>query len=430
MTHPEVAAIPVISAEEVTSPNSGAESECEVGSGTLSPVVQAFSCDPKDPGRQTRRAGTSDAAVTLPLRSEPRANLDSRRVRFSSPLAADPDDREPDTHPIILVPNSSDPNLASRVNPEPSNHVSKSSSPPPLPSPRLLFVQSRPHSSKRTQGYGTSAVDSDGERDPGGTDAFGPPITVSTEGPSTFDDNGDVDPGGLKLNDVKEFEGREEAENVDQNQSGAGPRFSGSQDPAQTFAGNVQDRIGSQEVNPQSVGNVWKPDMQKGGDYGVRQPSPTANPLPDLPIQDSKPMNPLTSSFDRLTVNTRRVGSEARNKLQEEVEGNEEHTEVIGTSMGMTSSGGPPHSTPFPPLGRMLSLLDETGPSRSLGRFGRTITRRPRRPIAGRRFSKAFQTQPEAEVENGWQSEGTSNVNARSGAGLSKSDDLSYFAGL
>jgi len=78
----------------------------------------------------------------------------------------------------------------------------------------------------------------------------------------------------------------------------------------------------------------------------------------------------------------------------------------------------------------MLSLLDEAGPSRSLGGFGRTITRRPRRPIARRGFGKLFQTQSPAEVESGWQSEGTSNVNARPEAGVSKSDDLSYFAGL
>jgi len=131
------------------------------------------------------------------------------------------------------------------------------------------------------------------------------------------------------------------------------------------------------------------------------------------------------SSFDRLTVNARRVEVEARSKLQAEVEGDEEDT-----PSGMSNPSGPPHSTSLPPLGRMLSLLDETGPSRSLGGFGRTITRRSRRPVAGRRSVKLFQTQPPAEVESGWQSEGTSNVNARSGAGVSKSDDLSYFAGL
>jgi len=77
-----------------------------------------------------------------------------------------------------------------------------------------------------------------------------------------------------------------------------------------------------------------------------------------------------------------------------------------------------------------LSLLDEAGPPRSVGGFGRAITRRPRRPAGGSRFGKLIQTQPPAEVESGWQSEGTSNVNVRSGAGASKSDDLSFFAGL
>jgi hypothetical protein len=137
------------------------------------------------------------------------------------------------------------------------------------------------------------------------------------------------------------------------------------------------------------------------------------------------------SSFDRLAVDARRVESGARSQLQAEVEGDEEDAELVDTSKGVTNSNGPPHSTSFPPLGRMLSLLDEAGPSRSLGGFGRTITIRSRRPISGRRFSKGFQTQPVAEVERGWQSEGTSsNVNARSGAGASKSDDLTYFAGL
>jgi len=62
--------------------------------------------------------------------------------------------------------------------------------------------------------------------------------------------------------------------------------------------------------------------------------------------------------------------------------------------------------------------------------FDRVITRRPRRSNGGGRFRRPFQTEPPAEVENWWQSEGTSNLNARPGAGASKSDDLDFFAGL
>lgn len=429
--HPEVAAIPIISAEEVTSPNSQA-SEPEAGSSTLNLVVQASDLGRQDPGhRHNARTRMSGAAVTCRLGSELQANLDSRKDRFSSPRpATDPDNHEPDLHPIVLVPDSSDPNLANRANADPNNRTCQSPSPPPLPSPRLLFVRSRPCSLGPTQEYGTSAVDSDVQRDPGGTNAFGPPITVSTQ-LWTSDNNGDVDPGGLKLNDVMNLEGRREAENVDQNRSGAGSRI-GSQDPAETsLLGNVQDCIGHSGVNPHNAAIVWESNTREGDD-GIRQ-SPAANLSTDLPdrVQDLKPMKPLMSSFDRLTVDARRVESAgARSKLQAEVEGDEEHTGVVGASKGKTNTSGPPHSTSFPPLGRMLSLLDEAGPSRSLGGLGKAITRRPRRPIARRGFSKAFQTQPDVEVENGWESEGPLNVNARSGAGVSKSDDLSYFAGL
>ena len=360
------------------------------------------------------------------LRSEPQANSDGRKVRFPSTLVPDPD-HEPDDRPIILVPNSSDPNHASPVNPDPSNHASQTSSPPPLPLPRLLFVQSHPHSLERTLGYRTLVVDSDAERDPGETDAFMPPITVSTQS-KTSDDSGNVASAGLRLNDVKNLEGLEEAENVDQHQSEAHSRFS-SQDPAETPVRNVQDCIVPQEVHPSNTKNGLEPGMQQGD--GLRQ-SPSAIQPADLPhrVENSKQVEPLMSSFDRLTVNVRRVESEARSKLQAEVEGDEEDTELIGTPREVTNSNGPARFTSFPPPGRVLSLLDETGPSRSLGGFGRAITRRPRRPIAGRRCSKLFQTQSPTEVESGWQSEGPSNVNSRSGAGVSKSDDLSYFAGL
>lgn len=407
----------MLSAEEITSPNSEPGSEHGFGSSTLGPLIRSPNIDRPEPSRRGR-AKAAGSAVTYPFGSEPQANSDWRRVRFSSPLVPDPDpDDEPDDHPIVLVPNSSDPNLASRVNPNPSNHAFQNSPPPPLPSPRLLFIRSGPHSLERTLGYRTSAVDSDVERDPGGTDAFVPPITVSTES-RTSDDNGKVASGGLILNDVKNFEGLEEAENVDQNQPEADSRF-GSQDPDETPVGKVQDSIDPQDVHPNNTKNAWEPDMQQG------------NGDPPDRIENSKRVEPLMSSFDRLTVNARRVEPEARSKLQAEVEGDEEDTEAIGTPKEAINSNGPPRFTSFPPLGRMLSLLDEAEPSRSLGGFGGAITRRPRRPIAGRRFGKPFQTQPAVEVESGWRSEGTcSNVHARSEAGVSKSDDLSYFAGL
>jgi hypothetical protein len=422
-THPEVAAIPIISAEEITSPNSEPGSDREFGSSILNPVIQASTRGRPDPSGRGR-ARASGAAVTDISRPEPQAtNAGSRKVRFSSPLASDPDEDEPDGRPIILVPNSSDPNLASRVSPDPSNHVSQSPSPPPLPSPRLLFVQSHPHSVERTLGHRTSGVDNDLEPEPGETDALVPPITVSAL-PNTFKNNGDIVSAGLKLDDVKGLKRREEAENVDQDQFGAGSLFR-SQDPAETLLGNVQDCIGPLGVHhPHSTTILWDPDMQQGG--GVRQsPAPTG---PPDKVENSKP---LISSFDRLTVNARRVESEGRSKLQAEVEGNEEHNDAIGTSKEVSDlSGPPPHPIPFLPLGRVLSLLDETGPSRSLGGLGRAITRKPRRPITRSRSNKLFRTQPPAEVENGWQSEGTFNVNARSGPGASKSDDLSFFAGL
>ena len=423
-THPEVTAIPIISAEEVTSPNSERESERDFGSSALNAATLASNRGGLDPSHRDR-ARVSGSAVINPSRSELQAVSESQKVRFSSPLAPNPEN-EPDGHPIILVPNSSDTDLA-RANPDPNNHDSQSPSPPPLPPPRLLLLQSRPSSLERTLDYRTSAVDSDGERDPGGTDASAPPITVSTQS-KTSDNNGDVVPGGLQLNDVMGMKRRQEAEHVDQNQFGANPSFS-SQDPAETPLGNVLNCIGPQGVHPHDAGNVRDPDTQQGD--GIRH-SPLASKPADFfdSIEHSKPIKPLVSSFDRLTVNAPRVESGARSKLQAEVEGDEEHDEVIGPSKQVTNSNGPPHSTSFPPLGRMLSLLDEAGPSRSLGGFGRTITKRPRRPIARRRSSKQFQTQPTAEVENGWQSEGNFNVNARSGAGVSKSDDLSFFAGL
>ena len=412
-THSEVAAIPIISPEEITSPNSEPGSEHDFSSSTLNPLIQAL--DRGRPGSSHRSRTRAHAAVTHLLRSEPQATSEYRKVHFS-PLAPDPYNDEPDGHPIVLVPNSSDPDLAGRVNPDPSNHAS------PPPPPRLLFSQSPPHSLERTQGYRTSAVDSDVERDPGGTDAFGPPITVSTQSKPS-NDNEDVVSGGLKLSDVNNLEGREEAENVHQNRSGAGSRI-GSQDPAEAPPGNVQDCISPRGVNPHSDTNARVPDMQHGD--GVQQP-PTENQPAGLPdrVEHTKP---LISSFDRLSANTHRVESEARSTLQAEAEEGEKDTEVIGTSKEVTNSSGPLHSTSSLPLGRMLSLLDEAGPSRSLGGIGRTITRRPRRPITGRRLGKSFQ--PPAEAESGWQSEGTFNVSARSEAGVSKSDDLGYFAGL
>lgn len=414
----------MISAEEITSPNSEPKSEREFGSSTLDPVIHPSTRGRPEPSHRGRtRAG--GAAVMYPLRSELQANSDSRKVRFSSPLIPDPNN-EPDDPPIILVPNSSDPNLANPVDPDPSNHAFQTSS-PPLPSPRLPCLPSHPHSLVRKGGHRTPAVDSDLDYDPEDRDAFVPPITVSTRS-KTSDDSECVVSDGLRLDDVKNLEGLEEAENVDQNQPEVDSRF-GSQDPAETPVGNVQDCIVPQEVHPSNTRNVWEPNIWQGD--GVRQSPPAIHPA-DLPdrVGNLKQVEPLMSSFDRLTVNIRRVELEARSKLQAEVEGDEEATGVIGTPKEVSNLSGPPRFTSFPPLGRMLSLLDETGPSRSLGGFGRAITRRPRRPIAGRRFSKLFQTQSPPEVESGWQSEGASNVSARPEVGVSKSDDLSYFAGL
>ncbi|KAF9647856.1 hypothetical protein BDM02DRAFT_2481420 [Thelephora ganbajun] len=425
-THPEVAAIPIISAEEITSPYSEPGSEHEFGSNILNPTIQASNHSLPVPS-QRGRARSSGAAVTNPSRLEPQTNSDNQKVRFF-PLAPDSEDEKPDDHPIILVPNSSDPSLASRASIDPSNHVPQSFSPlPPFPSPHSPFVQSHPRSLERTLGYRVSAVGSDMEREPGEADDLIPPITVSTQ-PKTTDNNGDVVPGGLRLNDGNKLKGREEAENVDQHQLGTDSPF-GSQDSAETPRGNVQDCIESEGVHPDSIINVWEPGIQQGN--GVRQ-SPAAGQPADVPgrVENSKPMESPQSPFDRLTRNVHRVESEARSRLQAEVEGDEEDMEVIGAPKEVTNSNRPPHCMPFPPLGRMLSLLDEVGPSRSVGGFGKAITRRPRRPIGGSKSSKLFQTQPPAEVENGWQSEGASNINARSRASASKSDDLSFFAGL
>ena len=426
-THPEVAVIPIISAEEITSPNSEPGSEHEYGSSALNPAIQASNRNLPTPSHRDR-ARASGAAVTVSSHPVPQANLDGRKVRFSSPLAPDPEDDASDDHPVILVPNSSDPNLARRVNPDPNNHIPQSpSSPPPFPSPRLLFVQSHPRSLERPLGYRAPVVDSDVEGEHGVADALGPPITVSTQ-PRTADDNGNVVSGGLRLNNGKNLKGREEAENVDQHQFGAGPPL-GSQDSAETPRGNVQDCIELQGVRPHSIANVCESDTRQMD--GVRHSSAASQPA-DFPdrVENPKPMEPLKSSFDFLINNAHRVESEARIKLQAEVEGDEEDNEVVGASKEVTDSNGPPHSTSFPPLGRMLSLLDETEPPRWVGGFGRAVTRRPRRPIGGNRFSKLFQTQPPPEVESGWKSEGTSNVNVRPGDGASKSDDLSFFAGL
>ena len=423
-THPEVAAIPIISAEEITSPTSEPGSEYGFGLNVLNPATRPSNCGVPAPSHRGR-ARASGSAVTNPSHPDPQANLDNRKVRFSSPLAPDPEDNMPDNHPVILVPNSSDPNLASRVSPNPSNHVRQSSpSPPPFPSPHLLFTKSHPRSLARTLGYRASVADSDVEGEPREADAFVPPITVSTQ-PRTAGVNGDVASGGSRLKDGKSLKGREEAENVDQ--PGVDSPLC-SQVPAETPRGNVQDCIEAQGAHPHSINNLWEPDARKND--GVRQ-SPVASLPADVPdrIENSKPMEHLKSYSDGLANNPFRVESEARSKLQAEVEGYEEGSEVIGTSKEVTDPSGPPHSTPFPPLGRMLSLLDGTGPSRSVDGFGRAITRRPRWPIRGRRFN-VFQTQPSAEVESGWQSEGTSNVDARPRVGASKSDDLSFFAGL
>jgi len=412
-----------MSAEEITSPNSEPGSEHEFGSSTLNPAIQATNHDPPAP-RHRGRARAS-AAVTDPSHSELQAHLDCRKVRFSSPLAPDPEHDMPCDNPVILVPNSSDPNLASRVNPDPSNHVSQPSSPPPpFPSPRLLFVQSHPHSLERTLGYRVSAADSDVEHEHGKGDGFVPPITVSTQ-PKPADDNGDAVSGGERVNDGKELERWEEAGSMDQHQSRVGSPLN-SQDPAETPRGNVQVGVEPQGVPyPNGTTSVSESDMLHGVD--IRQ-SPTVGRPAYVPEEadNSKSIKSPKPRSDRPS----QAESEARSKLQAEVEGDEEGHEAIGASRAMTDSNGPPRSTLFPPLGRMLSLLDEVGPPRSVGGFGKAITRRPRRPNGGSRFSKLFQTQPPAEVESGWQSEGTSNVKARSGAGASKSDDLNFFAGL
>ena len=363
--------------------------------------------------------------MTNPSRSESQKNSYSRKVRFSSLLAPDPEGDKPDDQPVVLVPNSSDPNLSRHVSPDPSNHVPQSfSSPPPFPPPHLLFVQSHPHSIERTLGDRVPPVESDVEREPREGDALVPPITVSTRSKTT-DDNGEVVPGGLGLNDGKKPKGREETENVDQHQFGANSPF-GSQRPSEPPRGNVQDRIERHGVQPHLITSVWEPDMRQG--EGARR-SPAASQPAESPdrVEDSKP--PESHSY-RLASNVRQVESEVRSKLQAEVEGDEGDDEAIETSKEVTASSGPPHPAPFPQLGRILSTLGESGPPRSVDGFGRVITRRPRRPNGANKFRKLFQTQPPVEVESGWKSAGTSNVDVRPGAGASKSDDLSFFAGL
>jgi len=64
------------------------------------------------------------------------------------------------------------------------------------------------------------------------------------------------------------------------------------------------------------------------------------------------------SRLDRLS----RAESEARSKLQAEVEGDEEGHDAVGASKAITDPNGPPRSTLFPPLWRILSLPDEVGP--------------------------------------------------------------------
>lgn len=332
----------------------------------------------------------------------------------------------PGDHLVILVPNSSDPNLASRVNPDPSNRVSQPSSPPPpFPSPRSLFVQSHPPSLERTLGYPVSTVDSDVEREPEEADGFVSPITVSTQ-PRTADDKGDEVSGGLKVNDGKNLERWEEADNVDQIRADA---LLGSQDPAETPRRNVRDCIEPQGAYPSGTTSAWESDMRHG--EGVRR-SPATNQPTNVPerVEDSKPMESPKSHLDLRTNNARGVESEARSKLQAEAEGDEEGNEAIDTPKAAADSNGPPRPTLFPPLGKMLSFLDEVRPPHSVGVFGGAVTRRPRRPIGRSRSSKLIQTQPSAEVENEWQSEGTSNVNSRTGTRASNSDDLSFFAGL
>ena len=274
-------------------------------------------------------------------------------------------------------------------------------------------------------GFPVYAVDSDVEREPREADHFVSPITVSTQ-PRTADDKGDVVSGCLRVNNGKNLERREEAENVDQIR--ADSRL-GSQDPAETPRGNVQDCIVPQGEHPNGATNVLEPNMQHG--EGVRQSLVATRPA-DVSgrVENLKPIKSPGPYLDLLTSDARRVESEARSKLQAEAEGDEGYNEVIDTPDTATDSNGLPRSTLFPPLGRMLSLLDGVGPPRSVGVFGKAITRRPRRPIGGRRSSKLIQTQPPVEVESEWHSEGTSNVNARPGAGASKSDDLSFFVGV
>ena len=364
--------------------------------------------------------------MTNPSRPESQKNFYSRNVRFSSPLAPDPEDDQPDDQPVVLVPNSSDPNLARHVSPDPSNHVSQSlSSPPPFPPPHSPFVQSHPRSIERTLGDRVPPVESDVEREPREGDALVPPITVSTRSKAT-DDNGEVVPGGLGSSGGKKLKGREEAENVDQHHPGADSPF-GSQHPSEPLRRNVQDRIERQVVQPHSfITSVWEPDMRQG--EGARRSPAASQPAdPADRVEDSKP---LESHSYRSENNVRGVESEVRSKLQAEVEGDEGDSEPIDTSKEVPASSGPPRPAPSPHLGRMLSTLGESGPPRSVDGFGRVITRRPRRPNGGNKFRKLFQTQPPVEVESGWKSAGTSNVDVRSGAGASKSDDLSFFAGL
>ena len=282
-------------------------------------------------------------------------------------------------------------------------------------------MQSRPHSPGRTLDYRASVVDSDGERKPKERDALVPPITVWTQ-PKTADDNGEV------VSDGENLKGREGAENVHQHQFGVDSPL-GSQDPAETLLRNVEGCIERQDVQSHSATIAWESDMRRGG--GVQQSPSASHPvkIPDS-VENPKPMKPLKAYFDHLTDNARRVESEARSKLQAEVEGDKEDNGIIGTSRDATASNGPSNPTPFPILRKMLSLLDESGPSRSSDGLGRVITKRPKRPNGGSRYRKLFQTQPPAEVERGWQSEGPSNANARPGAGASNSDDLSFFVGL
>ena len=417
--------MPIISAEEITSPNSEPGSEHETRSNTPNPAIRAYNHDPALSYRGRARA--SGVAVMDPSRAEPQADSSGRRIRFSPPLAPDPECDIPDDHPVILVPNSSDPNLASRVSPDPNSRVFQSSpSPPPSPPPHLLFVQSHPRFSEGTLGYRVSAVDSDVEREPRGPDALVPPITVSTLS-KTADDNGKVVPGNSRLNCGKKLKGREEAENVHQHQLGAGSPL-GFQDSSGPLRGNVQDRIERQEVGPNTTMGVWEADMWQGG--GARHSPAAGADIPDR-VGDLKPPTPLKPCFDHLTNSARRVESEARSRLQVEVEGEEGDDQVNGTSKEVTvSTNGPPRPAPFPPLGQMLTPLGKSGPSRPGDGFRSAITRRPRRPNGGNRFRKPFQSQPPIEVESGWQNVGTSNVDVRPGGGASKSDDLSFFAGL